>query len=124
MIDMTLVTNEYGNKLDESAIKMVAPFQIDQKFDVIPDKTELRAAYPNPFNPTTTIRYTLAEQQKVRLEIYNTIGRRVQVLVDDRKDAGYYHLQFDASNLASGIYFYRMITDKGFQKVRKFTLIK
>jgi hypothetical protein len=64
--------------------------------------------YPNPFNPSTTIKYELPLSSEVRLSVYDLFGREVSTLVDGRRDAGVYEVKFDGSNLASGVYFYRM----------------
>jgi hypothetical protein len=64
--------------------------------------------YPNPFNPSTTIKYTLPSATQVKLSVYDILGREVSVLVNDRRDAGVYEIKFDGSNLASGVYFYRL----------------
>jgi hypothetical protein len=64
--------------------------------------------YPNPFNPSTTISYSLAEASDVKLTVYDMAGRRVAILIDEPQQAGRHSVQFDASNLASGIYFYRI----------------
>ena len=70
--------------------------------------TELRGNYPNPFNPDTRIRYELPEAAEVRLEIYNPLGQRVAILVSAYQGPGSYTAHFDASNLASGVYLYRL----------------
>ena len=64
--------------------------------------------YPNPFNPATTIRYGLPNRSHVTLTVYNTLGQQVAQLINSDIDAGYHEIQFNASNLASGVYFYRM----------------
>lgn len=64
--------------------------------------------YPNPFNPTTTISYTLKEAAYVKLTVYDRLGREVKVLVDENKNPGTYTIEFNASDLPSGIYFYRI----------------
>ena len=74
----------------------------------IPRRYTLEQNYPNPFNPITTIRYGIPEPVRVRLEVYNTIGQRIKVLVEEEKQAGYHQVIFDANDLASGIYFYRL----------------
>jgi hypothetical protein len=64
--------------------------------------------YPNPFNPSTTIRYSLPLRSHVTLTVFNTLGQQVAVVVNGNIDAGYHEIQFNATNLASGVYFYRI----------------
>jgi aldose sugar dehydrogenase len=64
--------------------------------------------YPNPFNPHTRIRYALSENSHVRLEVIDVMGRRVALLVDEEQEAGWFEIPFDASQLASGLYLYRL----------------
>ncbi|MCX7798564.1 MAG: pectinesterase family protein [Melioribacter sp.] len=77
----------------------------------IPLNYSLSQNYPNPFNPTTTINYTLPKSTKVKLVIFDVIGQKITTLVDELQNPGYYKVQFNATNLASGIYFYQLITD-------------
>jgi hypothetical protein len=74
----------------------------------LPVEYSLSQNYPNPFNPSTTIRYGLPQKSDVMLTVYNTVGQQVRVLVNGTQDAGYHEAQFDASELASGLYFYRL----------------
>ena len=83
----------------------------------------LHAAYPNPFNPSATIRFELAETATARLEVYSVTGKRVATLVDDRLPAGVHSVDFDASALASGVYMYRLSAG-GTVITRKMTLLK
>lgn len=64
--------------------------------------------FPNPLNPSTTIRYELPRSAIMRLSVYDILGREVSVLVNERKNAGSYEVKFDAAGLASGVYFYRL----------------
>jgi len=73
-----------------------------------PEAFVLDQNYPNPFNPSTTIKYELPTSSMVRLSVYDLLGREVSVLVNERKAAGSYEVKFDGSNLASGVYFYRL----------------
>ena len=89
----------------------------------VPEKFALKENYPNPFNPTTQIQYDVAEASQVELEVYNSAGKRVSTLVNSRKSAGSYSVNFDAANLPSGIYIYRLQAGD-FIETRKMTLIK
>ena len=79
--------------------------------------------YPNPFNPTTTIAYQLPKDGRVTIKIFDAIGREVTTLVDEFKPSGRYSVQFDASRLSSGIYFYSLRSGS-FSIVKKMSLIK
>ncbi len=76
--------------------------------DELPVTYKLHQNYPNPFNPVTVIRYELPENNEVLIEIYDILGRRVAVLVNDMKKAGVQRTVWDASNVASGTYLYRL----------------
>ena len=89
----------------------------------VPDNFYLSQNYPIPFNPSTRIEFTLHEKQLVSLRIYNTLGELVGELVNVVKEAGSYSVIFDASNLPSGVYFYRLQTP-GFADNKKMTLLK
>ena len=67
--------------------------------------------HPNPFNPSTTIKYELPDESKVKLVIYNILGEEVAILNDKIQTAGYHHVKWDASNLTSGIYIYRLTAE-------------
>jgi len=80
--------------------------------------------YPNPFNPTTTIKYALPDAAHVRMELFTITGKKIKVLVDENKHAGYHTLLFNAGDLSSGIYFYKITTNKGYAASKKFILLK
>lgn len=88
-----------------------------------PDDPYLAQNYPNPFNPGTTIQYGITKRQHIILEIFDYTGRRIQTLVDGVKNPGVYHVNFDAGDLASGVYLYRLRTPSGTYH-NKMTLIK
>jgi hypothetical protein len=90
---------------------------------LVPGVFALEQNYPNPFNPSTTINFTLAKATDVKLTIYNILGQQVRTLVDTRMSAGQQSVVFDASKLATGVYFYRL--DAGsFSSVKKMLLLK
>ncbi len=74
----------------------------------VPNEYQLNQNYPNPFNPTTAISYQLSAYSHVTLKVYDVLGRLVKTLVDGYKSQGRYSINFDANNLASGIYFYQL----------------
>jgi C1A family cysteine protease len=78
--------------------------------DNTPDKFALSQNYPNPFNPSTTISYQLPVNSNVKLSVYNTLGQKVMTLVSEIQEAGDHSVTFDAGNLSSGIYVYRLQT--------------
>lgn len=89
----------------------------------LPDRVELFANYPNPFNPETVIRFRIPAAGKVNVSVYNTLGQRVSVLMDGRKKAGEYEITWNAREFASGIY-YIILKAQGKQRVRKAILLK
>jgi hypothetical protein len=101
---------------------------VEETSSDVPKTYDLAQNYPNPFNPTTTIRYQLPERTHVRLAIYNVMGQRVRVLVDEPKPIGRYKVMWDGRNdagevVASGVYFYRMQAGT-FTTTRKLVFLK
>jgi hypothetical protein len=102
----------------------VTPTGIEDHFSTkIPKTYKLYQNYPNPFNPVTHIRFGLPKQSDVKIEIYNTIGQVIKILLDKPMPAGYHQIEFNSQNLPSGIYFYRIEAGK-FQNVMKMIVIK
>jgi hypothetical protein len=89
----------------------------------IPTKYSLTQNYPNPFNPTTNINFTLPKAGNVTLKVYDIMGREIATLVNGYQAAQTYHVQFDGSSLASGVYFYTLHTDN-FTQTKKMILMK
>ncbi len=85
---------------------------IQSDINIIPKEFVLSQNYPNPFNPTTKITFGLPQQSEISLSVYNTIGEKVAELVNGELSAGTHTFNFDASNLSSGIYFYRLETSE------------
>ena len=84
---------------------------------------ELQNCYPNPFNPATTMRYSISKTSSVKLTVYDLSGREVATLVNEEKPAGTYTIPWNAAHLSSGVYFSRLTADK-FSQVKKMMLIK
>ncbi len=89
----------------------------------IPSEFTLDQNYPNPFNPTTNISFAIPQSSLVTLKIYDVLGKEVARLVNETKQAGYYEVNFDASNLGSGMYFYK-IEAGNFTQTRRMLLLK
>jgi hypothetical protein len=89
----------------------------------LPVEFSLSQNYPNPFNPSTTIRFALPKSGHVELKIYNTLGQEVATLVNEEKVAGTYSMQWNASRVASGVYFYQLKAGE-FSQTRKLLLLK
>jgi hypothetical protein len=89
----------------------------------IPTNTELAQNYQNPFNPATKIKYSISKAGYVKINIYNIVGEQVALLVNENMSPGNFEVEFDGSNLPSGVYFYKLETTK-FVDVKKMILLK
>src|SRR4030095_16448044 len=89
----------------------------------IPSVFALEQNYPNPFNPSTGIKYQIAKESFVKITVYDILGKNVATLVNEKKSAGFYNVEFNASNYASGLYFYKMEAGD-FTEVKKMMLVK
>ena len=79
--------------------------------------------YPNPFNPTTRIKYGIPKEGNVKLVIYDMLGRELKTIINETQKPGVYEATFDASSFPSGVYFYRIITND-FIQTRRMVLLK
>ena len=138
-VDSLSETGDYGyyvtamyaqnNQSDPTETIIIEYLQTDTENELIPLATKLEGNYPNPFNPTTTINFSLAKDAKnANLEIYNIKGQKVITLVDEKLDAGYYSVVWDGKddkgkNVTSGIFLYMMKADK-YTSTRKMILLK
>jgi beta-galactosidase len=100
-----------------------ATASVDQGSGRLPEETDLDQNYPNPFNASTNIHYALAKPGRVRLDIFNVRGQEVETLVDSRQNPGWYSVYFDAGELSSGVYFYRLQSDR-FVREKKMLVVK
>ena len=88
-----------------------------------PVQYKLSQNYPNPFNPSTSIRFEIPKSGFVKLAVYDILGKEVATLVNDKREAGSYYVDFNASGLSSGVYFYKLITND-FTDIKKMMLLK
>jgi hypothetical protein len=114
-IDLTGATH-FTDAVDPMAVTGVA-------VRPMPTVYSLSQNYPNPFNPSTVIEFALPKDSHVTLEVYNIIGQKVMTLVDEVRQAGYHSVKMDGTNLASGMYLYRLTTGQQ-TFVKKFLLMK
>lgn len=106
----------------EATLNLTGITSVDD-IKALPTEFVLEQNYPNPFNPSTTIRFSLPEDNFVALKVYNLLGQEVATLVNENKIAGNYNINFNASNLSSGVYLYKLDAGK-FSAVKKITLLK
>jgi Secretion system C-terminal sorting domain len=127
-IDRFEIDSEYGNMgsadLWFDDIRIVNPNAVFVKNRDDKEMTfKLSQNYPNPFNPSTTITYSLPKSSFVTLTIYDLLGREIATLVNEEKLSGTYNVTWNAENISSGVYFYK-ITAGGYSKVNKMVLLK
>lgn len=108
---MKVRTNDPANPLIEVPVTLNVGVEVSNEIAAAPKKISLAQNFPNPFNPTTTINYTLTRPETVQLEVFNIQGQKVAILLQDEQvGAGSHQFTFDASRLSSGIYIYRLKT--------------
>ena len=95
----------------------------DRGAEKIPASFSLSQNYPNPFNPSTTIKFQVSSFKFVSLKVYDVLGREVATLVNEQKSPGIYTVQWDASGVASGVYFYRLASG-GFIETKRLLLLR
>ncbi len=96
---------------------------VEEPTSAVPEVYSLDQNFPNPFNPVTTIQYSIPRSGRVTLGVYDLLGREVSRLVDEVQAAGVYKISFDAAGLASGVYLYRLHAD-GYSDVKSLILLK
>jgi hypothetical protein len=97
--------------------------KVDETAAQVPSRIWLYQSYPNPFNPTTIIKYELPKTLHVTLSVYDLLGQQVVALVNGDAVAGYHEVRFDGSGLASGVYFYRIVAGS-FVETKRLLLIR
>ena len=121
-VDTYGVFDSYMLILSDSPLTGIGDIKVEQTLNV-PARFELLQNYPNPFNPTTTILYQLPKSSFLKLSIYDIKGRLVEILVNERKNSGYYSVNWNAENVSSGIYFYQIDADD-LSSVKKCLVVK
>ncbi|MCG8372875.1 MAG: T9SS type A sorting domain-containing protein, partial [Balneolales bacterium] len=106
---------------DTEAFEIVS--LVSNEIEENPLEFRLFQNYPNPFNPSTNISFELKEASHITVSVHDVTGKTISTLVDDFKNSGTHNVYFEASNLASGVYFYRLETPE-FSRVQKMTLLK
>lgn len=123
LLRSSVTANGHITPLPEAELSSEVSVSIDPPVTERPTKTELQANYPNPFNPLTSIPFTLSEPGAAQIEIFDAIGRKVAGVRYDTRPAGSYTYLFDASALSSGVYLYRLSAN-GVVQTRKMLLLK
>jgi hypothetical protein len=116
----------YAVALDGSCLRLrdsVLVTGVNNNNNNVPVEYSLEQNYPNPFNPSTIIKYALPRSSNVSLKIYDMLGNEVKTVVNEFKTAGTYSVNFDASSLSSGVYFYKIVAGD-FTDAKKMTLVK
>lgn len=114
-----------GQNVHVDLVQLVKVIGVSVPWDdgSIPQTFNLEQNFPNPFNPSTTIQYRIGQVENVVLKIYNILGQEVKTLVNEVQNPGTYRVVFDASSLASGVYFYR-IEAGNFTEIKKMVFLK
>jgi len=123
-IDDNVTAGKYAYRLKQ--IDNDGTFEFSKIIAIVADaplEFGLSQNYPNPFNPSTKIKFSLPVTSNVKLSVFNILGEEVQILVNETKEAGIYTINFDAAQLNSGIYFYKLET-RNFVQVSKMSLIR
>ncbi len=131
--DYILVAHKVGSTSDSKQVTLLEnssnnfEFSLTSKTSAITNNTPYEFAlvqnYPNPFNPSTVISYSVAKDGPVTLKVFNNIGQQVAELVNRNQTAGIYSINFNASSLSSGVYFYTLSSNE-FTATKKFILVK
>ena len=115
--------NPVNTSVPLSISSLTAPLVVGETSALQPTQYTLEQNYPNPLNPSTTIRYALPVSGRVAVRVYNVLGQVVATLIEGNQNAGTHEVSFDASALSSGVYFYR-IESGSFEAVKKMMLLK
>ncbi|GAB4127434.1 MAG: hypothetical protein Fur0015_01030 [Ignavibacteriales bacterium] len=96
---------------------------VENQNNLIPEKFKLFQNYPNPFNPTTKIEFSIPSDNNVEIKVFNVLGMEVATLLNEKRQAGKHSVEFNASNLSSGVYFYKIISGN-YSEIKKMILLR
>jgi len=123
-VDKNLEAGKYQYRLKQIDFDGTFEYSNVIEVEIVPPlKFSLEQNYPNPFNPVTSIQYSINSMQFVTLKVYDVLGKEVATLVNEEKPSGHYEINFNASNLASGIYYYQLRAGE-FVETKKMLLLK
>jgi photosystem II stability/assembly factor-like uncharacterized protein len=122
-VDRNVTTGKYFYRLNQIDFNGTFEYSYEVEVDAAPVSFSLEQNYPNPFNPSTTIKFNLPEKEFVTLKVYDVMGKEIAILLNEEKPAGSHSIEFDASDLASGSYFYKLQAGNNIT-TRKMILLK
>jgi len=102
---------------------VIYPLVVDFSKTQLPRQFHLYNNFPNPFNSNTLLRFDVPEKQRIRIEVYNVVGKKMKTLVEKLYDAGTYELKLSTKNWSSGVYYYRM-TAGDYHATRRMLLVR
>ena len=108
---------------DLRIVKLGATVNVDERTSEIPQKFSLEQNYPNPFNPSTKISYSIPQKSFVTIKVFDLLGSEISQLINEEKETGRYELDFNAVDLSSGVYFYK-IEVGDFSEIKKMVLLR
>ena len=120
---ITVTVTDLDEGSIQASITVIVETAVSNELDEMPLEFRLEQNYPNPFNPSTNISFSIPKASMVRMSVYDMLGRNISTLVNERKAAGRYTIRFEAGNLSSGTYIYR-IEAGSFTQTKKLMLIK
>jgi hypothetical protein len=123
LVRISDVIHPLVNDVSDNTFTIVGTSSVQEIKSGVPKVFALQQNYPNPFNPTTKIRFDLPEQEQVVIEVFNQIGEKISTILNSNLIAGYYEIEFNASNLPSGLYFYRILSGD-FTQTKKMIFMK
>ncbi|MBT8390663.1 MAG: T9SS type A sorting domain-containing protein [Ignavibacteria bacterium] len=123
LVRISDVSNPSVFDVSDGTFTIADPVSVEDLKSGIPEEYALLQNYPNPFNPTTRIRFSIPTANKVTIDVFTQLGEKVATVLNSNLSAGYYEFEFDAMNLPSGMYFYK-ISSGNFTDIKKMVLIK